>query len=76
MNALAATMLAHRSLAARPLVARAARRSVVMRAAPKTGHHTAEEGLIREALNLFFEDAESCSYSGTSGGVNNIVQVR
>lgn len=42
--------------------------------APKTGHHTAEEELVREAVAHFFEDPDRVVVTPTTGGVNNVVQ--
>eukprot|EP00667_Euglena_gracilis_P010721 EG_transcript_10926 len=41
---------------------------------PKTGHHTAEEELVREAVAHFFEDPDRVVVTPTTGGVNNVVQ--
>jgi hypothetical protein len=44
-------------------------------AAPKTGQHTVEDDLRDEALSYFFDSSE-VKTSPTTGGVNNVVQVR
>lgn len=42
-------------------------------AAPKTGQHSVEDVLTREALNAFFDDADAPRTAPTTGGVNNVV---
>lgn len=41
--------------------------------APQTGHHTASEAIIREALGLYFDDPSSVTISPTTGGAINVV---
>eukprot|EP00667_Euglena_gracilis_P014113 EG_transcript_14609 len=41
--------------------------------APRTGHHTSGERLVREALAHFFEAPETVSVAPTSGGALNVM---
>lgn len=45
-----------------------------MQAAPETGHHTVPDALRDEALAQFF--ADKVDTAPTTGGVNNVCQVR